>query len=104
VPYGTVHAPATRRSGCALQGCTGPYDRRVADRYGADVLANDPHQSRKIRSTEQPVAIGMVVEDPQSGYVGAVVGVEGGRVELEDRRGGRRVFPLAPDSCSRVGR
>ena len=96
MPYGTVHAPATRRSGCALQGCTGPYDRRVADRYGADVLANDPHQSRKIRSTEQPVAIGMVVEDPQSGYVGAVVGVEGGRVELEDRRGGRRVFPLGP--------
>ena len=73
-----------------------PYDRRVADRYGADVLANDPHESRKVRSTEQPVAIGMVVEDPQSGYVGAVVGVEGGRVELEDRRGGRRVFPLGP--------
>ena len=60
------------------------------------MLANDPHESRKVRSTEQPVAIGMVVEDPQSGYVGAVVGVEGGRVELEDRRGGRRVFPLGP--------
>jgi hypothetical protein len=68
----------------------------VADRYGADVLANDPHRSRKVRSTEQPVAIGMVVEDPQSGYVGAVVAVEGGRVELEDRLGGRRVFPLGP--------
>ena len=79
-----------------LDGCAGPYDRRVADRYGADVLANDPHQSRKVRSTEEPVAIGMVVEDPQSGYVGAVVGVEGGRVELEDRRGGRRGFPLGP--------
>lgn len=39
---------------------------------------------------------GLVVEDPQSGFVGAVVGVEGPRVELEDRRGRRRVFPLGP--------
>ncbi len=38
----------------------------------------------------------MVVEDPQSGFVGAVVGVEGSRVELEDRNGKRRVFPLGP--------
>ncbi|TDO17200.1 DUF3097 family protein [Mycobacterium sp. BK086] len=74
-----------------------PYDRRVADRYGADVLANNPHNSRKPRSTEQPVELGMVVEDPQSGFVGAVVGVEGSaRVELEDRNGRRRVFPLGP--------
>jgi hypothetical protein len=68
----------------------------VADRYGADVLANNPHNSRKPRSTEQPVELGMVVEDPQSGFVGAVVGVEGSRVELEDRNGRRRVFPLGP--------
>ncbi|BBY61373.1 DUF3097 domain-containing protein [Mycolicibacterium sarraceniae] len=68
----------------------------MADRYGADVLANNPHDSRKSRSTEQAVELGMVVEDPQSGFVGAVVGVEGSRVELEDRRGRRRVFPLGP--------
>ncbi|WP_133689456.1 DUF3097 domain-containing protein [Mycobacterium sp. BK086] len=69
----------------------------MADRYGADVLANNPHNSRKPRSTEQPVELGMVVEDPQSGFVGAVVGVEGSaRVELEDRNGRRRVFPLGP--------
>ncbi len=74
----------------------GPYDRRVADRYGNDVLANNPHNSRKNRSTEQAVELGMVVEDPQSGFVGAVVGVEGSRVELEDREGRRRVFPLGP--------
>jgi hypothetical protein len=37
-----------------------------------------------------------VVEDPQSGYVGAIVRVEGGRVELEDRQGRTRVFPLGP--------
>lgn len=38
----------------------------------------------------------MVVEDAQSGYVGAVVRVEQGRVELEDRRGKVRVFPMGP--------
>ncbi|WP_167102755.1 DUF3097 domain-containing protein [Mycobacterium sp. DL592] len=68
----------------------------MADRYGTDVLADDPHQSRRVRSTEQAAEVGMVVEDPQSGYVGAVVAIEGGRVELEDRRGRRRVFPLGP--------
>jgi hypothetical protein len=73
-----------------------PYDRRVADRYGNDVLANNPHNARKTRSTEQAVELGMVVEDPQSGFVGAVVGVEGSRVEMEDRKGRRRVFPLGP--------
>ena len=68
----------------------------MADRYGADVLANDPHRSRKPRSVERAVELGLVVEDPQSGYVGAVVRVEGGRVELEDRNGRVRVFPLGP--------
>ncbi|WP_445170024.1 DUF3097 domain-containing protein [Mycolicibacterium sp. Dal123E01] len=68
----------------------------MADRYGADILANNPHNSGRARSTEQPVELGMVVEDPQSGFVGAVVRVEGSRVELEDRKGKRRVFPLGP--------
>jgi hypothetical protein len=68
----------------------------VADRYGTDVLADDPHNARKVRSVEHPVEMGLVVEDPQSGFVGAVVRVEGGRVELEDRNGRIRVFPLGP--------
>lgn len=38
----------------------------------------------------------MVVEDPQSGYVGAIVRIENGRVELEDRHRRTRVFPLGP--------
>jgi len=67
----------------------------VADRYGADVLANDPHQPRA-RSVQCCAEIGMVVEDPQSGYVGAVVRIENGRVELEDRHRRIRVFPLGP--------
>lgn len=68
----------------------------VSDRYGTDVLADDPHGRGRVRSVEHPASAGLVVEDPQSGFVGAVVGVEGGRVELEDRRGRRRVFPLGP--------
>jgi hypothetical protein len=66
----------------------------VADRYGTDVLANNPH--RKPRSTEQPVELGMVVEDAQTGYVGAVVRIEYGRMELEDRHGRRKPFPIGP--------
>jgi hypothetical protein len=68
----------------------------VADRYGTDILANDPHEPRKPRSVEQPVEIGMVVEDAQTGYVGAVVRVEYGRMELEDRSGRRKPFPIGP--------
>ncbi|MFN3006269.1 DUF3097 domain-containing protein [Mycolicibacterium wolinskyi] len=68
----------------------------MTDRYGSDVLARNPHTPKRIRSTEQPVEMGMVVEDAQSGYVGAVVRVEQGRVELEDRRGKVRVFPMGP--------
>lgn len=73
-----------------------PYHRPVADRYGADVLANNPHPSGRPRSVECCAEIGMVVEDPQSGFVGAILRIEGGRVELEDRHRRSRVFPLGP--------
>ncbi len=74
----------------------GPYDRSVADRYGTDILANNPHKSGKPKSVDQPVEVGLVVEDAQTGYVGAVVRVEYGRIELEDRHGRRRPFPIGP--------
>ncbi|OBH25081.1 hypothetical protein A5692_03080 [Mycobacterium sp. E342] len=66
----------------------------MADRYGTDVLAAAGR--RKPRSTEHPAEPGLVVEDVQSGYVGAVVRVEYGRVDLEDRHGHVRGFPLGP--------
>jgi len=69
---------------------------RVADRYGTDILADNPHAARKVRSTEVPIELGMVVEDAQSGYVGAVVRVEYGRMDLEDRHGRTRGFPVGP--------
>ena len=65
----------------------------MADRYGSDVLAAG---RRKPRSAEYPVELGMVVEDVETGYVGAVVRVEYGRVDLEDRHGRIRGFPLGP--------
>ncbi|MGB0969984.1 MAG: DUF3097 domain-containing protein [Mycobacterium sp.] len=68
----------------------------MADRYGTDILADDPHRTRRLRSTEQPVEIGMVVEDAQTGFVGAVVRLEYGRMELEDRNGRRKPFPVGP--------
>jgi hypothetical protein len=42
-----------------------------------------------------PAEIGLVAEDPSSGFCGAVVACEKDAVTLEDRFGGRRVFPLA---------
>lgn len=65
----------------------------MVDRYGTDVLAAG---RRKPRSTEHPAELGLVVEDVETGYVGAVVRVEYGRVDLEDRRGHVRGFPLGP--------
>ena len=66
------------------------------DRYGSDVLARDPHNARTVRSAEMAIQLGMVVEDAQTGYVGAVVRVEYGRMELEDRHGRRKPFPVGP--------
>ncbi|OBJ07330.1 DUF3097 domain-containing protein [Mycobacterium sp. 1465703.0] len=65
----------------------------MVDRYGTDVLAAGRRQPR---STEHPAELGLVVEDVETGYVGAVVRVEYGRVDLEDRRGHVRGFPLGP--------
>lgn len=66
------------------------------DRYGPDVLARDPHRARRPRSVEVAARLGMVVEDAQSGYVGAVVRIEYGRMELEDRHGRTKPFPIGP--------
>lgn len=66
----------------------------MADRYGSDILSNNPH--RGPRSTEHPVELGLVVEDAQTGFVGAVVHIEYGRMRLEDRLGRTKPFPIGP--------
>ncbi|MEJ3651745.1 DUF3097 domain-containing protein [Actinomycetes bacterium KLBMP 9759] len=46
----------------------------------------------------------LVVEDPASGFCGAVVAVDVREVTLEDRHGARRVFPLRPAAFLVEGR
>lgn len=59
--------------------------------YGRDVLSGARAGKQIPEVVAEP---GVVVEDPASGFCGAVVGFEYGNVVLEDRRGGRRLFPL----------
>ncbi|TQL03802.1 DUF3097 family protein [Cellulomonas sp. SLBN-39] len=80
-----------------------PYSAPVtSDRYGSDVLSTGPtaHHAPRPTAREQPAERGLVVEDVESGWVGAVVRVEksGGLhvVVLEDRRGRTRTFTLGP--------
>ncbi|MDR2381509.1 MAG: DUF3097 domain-containing protein [Bifidobacteriaceae bacterium] len=68
------------------------------DRYGSDVLAEDPLGSKLTASAKVRAELGLVVEDAETGWVGAVINVEksGGMavVALEDRRGRVRSFRL----------
>ncbi|HKG49996.1 MAG TPA: DUF3097 family protein, partial [Actinomycetales bacterium] len=74
--------------------------RPPADRYGTDVLSGDWKASPRGRSREVEAVRDLVVEDVETGWVGAVMRVEkaGGVhvVHLEDRRGRTRGFPLGP--------
>ena len=64
------------------------------DRYGRDVLAGDWRRRRRV--PEVPAADGLVVEDPESGFCGAVTACDAATVTLVDRHGRRRTFPLLP--------
>ena len=69
--------------------------------YGSDILAEGQsgRMARRRAAREVPeveAERGLVVEDAEGRFCGAVVGYEKGAVTLEDRHGKRRVFPLAP--------
>lgn len=66
----------------------------MTGRYDGDVLAGDRRRRRGVPRVEAEP--GLVVEDADSGFCGAVVGVTADAVELEDRHGRRRHFPLLP--------
>ncbi|MDR0593973.1 MAG: DUF3097 domain-containing protein [Bifidobacteriaceae bacterium] len=70
------------------------------DRYGRDVLARDPHRPRLVGSAKVAAELGLVVEDAETGWVGAIIRVEkaGGMltVALEDRHGRERSFRMGP--------
>ncbi len=74
----------------------------TSDRYGSDVLSGSgsAHHRRGPVTVDVPARRGLVVEDAQTGWVGAIVRVEksGGMhvVVLEGRTGATRTFRLGP--------
>jgi Protein of unknown function (DUF3097) len=54
------------------------------------------HRPTLAEAPKVPVERGLVVEDAEGKFCGAVVAYEKGAVTLEDRHGKRRVFPLEP--------
>lgn len=66
------------------------------DRYGGDVLADFRLQRGPVRVSELAIEPGLVVEETATGFVGAVVRYANGLIELEDRHGAVRTFPLGP--------
>lgn len=74
----------------------------MTDRYGNDVLSSDPHRAgayaHRPTTRDEVAERGLVVEEVETGWVGAVTTVEKsggmGVVVLEDRRGRTRTFPL----------
>ncbi|MBG6239649.1 hypothetical protein IWX78_002636 [Mycetocola sp. CAN_C7] len=66
------------------------------DPYGRDVLATDWRKSKTPPPVEHEARADLVVEETATGWCGAVTGIEGKTVQLEDRHGKRRVFPLGP--------
>lgn len=61
--------------------------------YGRDVLGKNWRRPRSVPEVE--ATADLVVEEPATGFCGAVVACEKDAVTLEDRFGARRVFPLA---------
>jgi hypothetical protein len=68
---------------------------RAHDYRGAFGADGTRHRVRK-QVPEVAAEPGLVVEDPASGFCGAVVAVDNRAVTLEDRNGAQRVFPLLP--------
>lgn len=70
------------------------------DRYAADVLSGDWRRPLRGSVPQVEATNGLVVEDRDSGWCGAVTRLEaiGGQyvVSLEDRRGAIKGFPLGP--------
>jgi len=64
------------------------------DRYGNDVLAGFDRRAKAPDPRVVEAETGLVIEEVASDFVGAVTRIEGRLVELEDRRGSRRMFPL----------
>jgi hypothetical protein len=95
-PDGSTSSARTARTAQAAR-AKQPPTTRSGDRYGNDVLSAAPARPKTPEVAAEP---GLVVEDVETGWVGAVLRTEksGGihLVVLEDRRGRNRSFPLGP--------
>ncbi|HEY1343636.1 MAG TPA: DUF3097 domain-containing protein [Streptosporangiaceae bacterium] len=63
--------------------------------YGPDVLAEGAGRRRRAEFPQVAAVRGLVVEEADGGFCGAVVDCEKQAVTLEDRAGRQRVFPLS---------
>jgi hypothetical protein len=59
--------------------------------YGPDVLAGSWRRRREVPTVE--AELDLVVEDPETGFCGAVVAFDKAAMTVEDRHGRRRAFP-----------
>ncbi|MDP3207726.1 MAG: DUF3097 domain-containing protein [Rhodoglobus sp.] len=66
------------------------------DRYGGDVLAGFRISRGPSVAPSLEIEPGLVIEETGTGFVGAIVRYANGLIELEDRHGGIRTFPLGP--------
>ncbi|MGF3055755.1 DUF3097 domain-containing protein [Microbacterium sp. YY-01] len=64
------------------------------DRYGNDVLADGWRERGRKKIAQVAADRDLVVEVASDGFCGAITRIEAGHVELEDRRGRRRMFPM----------
>ena len=63
-------------------------------RYDGDVLAPGWRDRGRVVVADVPAERGLVIELAGDGFCGAVTSVQSGHVEIEDRHGARRLFPL----------
>ncbi|WP_349897249.1 DUF3097 domain-containing protein [Parafrigoribacterium soli] len=64
------------------------------DRYGADALAGDWRSAGRSVVRQIEATRDLVIEEVETGFCGAVLGIENKLVQLEDFRGKVRVFSL----------
>jgi len=75
-----------------------------ADRYGRDVLSQDPHRQARPQVATVAAERDLVVEHTTTGWCGAVVRADKDGVTLEDRYGKRRIFAWEPAAFAIDGR
>lgn len=78
-------------SAAAYRRCVSDFDP-----YGTDVLATFSRRTPAVPPRVVEAVRDLVVEETATGFVGAVVGLEGRLIRLEDRHGKVRLFPIGP--------